>query len=56
MRNQGTKWQTLREEMVHSLKEASMLYPDKTQEQLIETAARLSGVPEYMFGWLDDKG
>lgn len=50
---QGQSWQQLSDEMKHSLKESAMLYPDAEQKKLIEMASQLSGVPVFMFEWLD---
>lgn len=50
---QGQKWQQLSEEMVHSLNEAAMLYPDSDKDKLVEKASQLSGVPTFMFKWLE---
>lgn len=49
---QGQK--QLSDEMQHSLNEAAILYPDLSQEKLLEIASRLSGIPEFMFNWMKE--
>ena len=43
--------QMLRKDIAHAIKEAEMMYPEKSFPEIIDAASKLSGIPTFMLEW-----